>query len=67
PKTRGQSSAHGDQTSNHFEIEICGGLFSVALGRRQYASPCQAFAARTSRIRRDGATRHRFQELAQLF
>ncbi|MGF6963096.1 hypothetical protein OKW43_000101 [Paraburkholderia sp. WC7.3g] len=31
PKTRGQSSAHGDQTSNHFEIEICGGLFSVAL------------------------------------
>jgi hypothetical protein len=31
PKTKGQSSAHGDQTSNHLEIDICSGLFSVAL------------------------------------
>ncbi|MEM5373570.1 hypothetical protein V4C53_47910, partial [Paraburkholderia azotifigens] len=31
PKTKAQSSAHGDQTSNHFEIDICSGLFSIAL------------------------------------
>ncbi|MEM5373454.1 hypothetical protein V4C53_47155, partial [Paraburkholderia azotifigens] len=34
PKTKAQSSAHGDQTSNHFEIDICSGLFSIALSRK---------------------------------
>ncbi|MEM5373019.1 hypothetical protein V4C53_44520, partial [Paraburkholderia azotifigens] len=34
PKTKAQSSAHGDQTSNHFEIDICSGLFSIALGSK---------------------------------
>ncbi|MEM5368349.1 hypothetical protein V4C53_20210, partial [Paraburkholderia azotifigens] len=35
PKTKAQSSAHGDQTSNHFEIDICSGLFSIALNAAQ--------------------------------